>query len=531
MKKIIFILFLIISFLSNSKTIFAFGISSDGKGFYSSIADSMDKMEGDLYKIDLVGKEGTKQKINSKLGNNCLKDNLSVSEIKYVSENGNIGLVINKISDSCRVDGAIPNNLVLSLIGAISELNDEYKNKAEEKTSQIFNLGSTGIYSDGIEGNAPFDLISDLHDIDSIIFMEESTVYEGNKDIDLDSVILNLSAQADKTNIVNINYYDNKINTNNNSNNQFNDLKNFSTTNSNNIYSSYLCSVDNSDSGLNDDSLNFLNTDIKLNNQVVNTTNNSNTGNLNNSGSLNKEELAKNAIANPQSNYKKVTDNSQFPCKTFFCIDIQFIAYQHNLLGGGFQDISIEYLIDRSNGHLKKFTNTSLVGSKMTVNDFELGLKDLNLADIFHIGIQVNKKPLPLLNIEKEDKKEDNPFSTENQLKFYYDSYGLEYKRRNDLSLFKKVDTDKQIALNSSLLSTQSYINRIPDYNKYEEDKIKQKEVMHKLIANETKIGIMDDFDLQFKELEIFNGGIKDYIVNLDKVVSGMLKIPNSTNE
>gem|GEM_PF-4161012 len=34
----------------------------------------------------------------------------------------------------------------------------------------------------------------------------------------------------------------------------------------------------------------------------------------------------------PFSEYSKVTDNSQFPCNTFFCIDIKFITYNHLLL-------------------------------------------------------------------------------------------------------------------------------------------------------------------------------------------------------
>jgi len=53
---------------------------------------------------------------------------------------------------------------------------------------------------------------------------------------------------------------------------------------------------------------------------------------------------------------------------------------------------------------------------------------------------------------------------------------------------------------------------------------------MNKLIENETKIWIMDNFEIQFKEIEWFNWWIKNYILNLDKIVSNMLKIPNSTN-
>ena len=52
---------------------------------------------------------------------------------------------------------------------------------------------------------------------------------------------------------------------------------------------------------------------------------------------------------------------------------------------------------------------------------------------------------------------------------------------------FKNVDTDKQIALNSSLLNTSQYLDNIPAFNNYQKDKQKQKELMSKLIENEVK--------------------------------------------
>ena len=79
-------------------------------------------------------------------------------------------------------------------------------------------------------------------------------------------------------------------------------------------------------------------------------------------------------------------------------------------------------------------------------------------------------------------------------------------------------------------MPTQLYLERIQDYNQYQSQKIEQQWVMNKLIENETKIWIMDNFEIQFKEIEWFNWWIKNYILNLDKIVSNMLKIPNSTN-
>ncbi|HIE44937.1 MAG TPA: hypothetical protein EYP87_01890 [Flavobacteriaceae bacterium] len=61
---------------------------------------------------------------------------------------------------------------------------------------------------------------------------------------------------------------------------------------------------------------------------------------------------------------------------------------------------SIQSIVEKSNEHLKKFANSSLIQSKMTTNNFELGLRDLNLSDIFSFGLVVTKKTPPILNLE-----------------------------------------------------------------------------------------------------------------------------------
>ena len=91
-------------------------------------------------------------------------------------------------------------NTIEVLIESIWLVANEYSNQAKEKTNQIFNLGSTWIYADWFEWNSPFDLIVDLQNIDSIIFMEDSTVYEWNTDLDLAWEISNLIDNANELN-------------------------------------------------------------------------------------------------------------------------------------------------------------------------------------------------------------------------------------------------------------------------------------------------------------------------------------------
>ncbi|MDD3793664.1 MAG: hypothetical protein PHI37_02545 [Candidatus Gracilibacteria bacterium] len=520
MKKLFFILFLITSFFLNSKVIMAFDFSGNTKGFYSTIADNIDKMESNLYKIDIVGEEGTMKKINDLVGNQCLKENLSIEEINYVLNEGKLDLIFNKIDEECKK--GLTNEYILNLVDSISSLDKEYKNQAKQKTNQIFNLGSTGIYADGIEANSPFDLIIDLQNIDSILFTQESDVYEGNTDYDLGGAILSLLNNADNNNQSELTKLNNDLINLYNSNKEFEEIKNYDNKNSNNIYSNFICSIENSNSGLSKESLDFLKSD-----EIINNKNKEETSSGNIIENKSKKELTKKAIELPESNYSKVTDNNQFPCNDFICIDIQFITYNHNLLGGAFQTPSIEYLLNRSNDHLKKFTNTSLIGSKMTLNNFELGLKNFGLPDIFHIGVQITKKPVPILNIQKKEKVDESIYKTENQLKFYYEAYGLDYNRRNDLSIFKKVDIDKQIALNSSLLLNSEYLEKIPDFNNIVRSKLNEKDLMNRIIENEVKTGIMDDFEMQFKEIQSFNSTIKEYIINMEQIYSNMLKIPS----
>gem|GEM_PF-6396414 len=89
-------------------------------------------------------------------------------------------------------------------------------------------------------------------------------------------------------------------------------------------------------------------------------------------------------ISDIPSSYAKVNDNSIWPCTTYFCITVDFITNTYPLFTSG-SDLSIESIVKRSNEHIRKFAGTSLIQSNMTINNFQIGLKDLNLPDIFHV--------------------------------------------------------------------------------------------------------------------------------------------------
>jgi len=58
----------------------------------------------------------------------------------------------------------------------------------------------------------------------------------------------------------------------------------------------------------------------------------------------------------------------------------------------------------------------------MSTNQFEIGLKDLNMPDIFHMGFQISTKPIPILNIEDKSKKDETEYSAKNMLEAYYEA-------------------------------------------------------------------------------------------------------------
>jgi hypothetical protein len=296
----------------------------------------------------------------------------------------------------------------------------------------------------------------------------------------------------------------------------------------------YICSDNNIDSWLSQDSLIFLD------NQLQNSLNKDNIIIQNNINpnldiSWNKQNNIDNG-ANIEIawNYNKVRDNSEWPCESFFCITIDFIMYQHSLFGW-WENITIEYLLNRSNEHLKKISATSLVPAKMTTNNFEIWLKDLNLPDIFHLGFQVSTKPVPILNIEDKSKRDETEFAAKNMLEEYYEANWLDYKRRNDLVLLKNTEQEKQIILNSENLTIKNALEKqkeyfevkynITEFNKYSKEK-KKVNLINKSIEKKVSYWVLQTFEEQYTELDKFTITINDYVKNLQSIIGAMNTIP-----
>ena len=147
------------------------------------------------------------------------------------------------------------------------------------------------------------------------------------------------------------------------------------------------------------------------------------------------------------------------------------------------------------------------------------------------IWFQISKKPVPILDINLNDKegkgkKDNSDFSKDNMLEDYYKSLKLEYKRRNDITIFKHSEYELKSILDSAEMPIR-YLNR--HTNDFETELNKQ-QFLWKHIENaiDKKVSYweMDDFYKQFTELENFTNSILKYTISLQATIKKMNEIP-----
>ena len=205
---------------------------------------------------------------------------------------------------------------------------------------------------------------------------------------------------------------------------------------------------------------------------------------------------------------------------------VDFVVYEHKLLIW-WENISIEYILNRSNEHLRKFASTSLIPAKMTTNNFEIWLKDINLPDLFHISFQIQTKPVPILNIKKDnsDKNQDE-FAKDKMLEAYYDSLSLDYKRRNDLQMFSNTNEELKTIIDSAELNISNVSEKNWWLSKILEKWAQKYDFIWESVSKKIQYDTMDNFWDQFLELELFSKAIFDYVNNLESIIKQMKEIP-----
>ncbi len=457
----------------------------------------------------------------------CLDQSKYLSKSKFDSiiqnKNGiQISEIIKLFNNNCQTNWNTTIELANKYADFFILYNDINTNTAKEKTEQIYKLSQIWLYSDWNLDNSWFDLITDIEEIDKIIFANVVD-YEWEE---IDSIDDTLNDYFDPLNKKIDNLLKRSDLTNNNGGNdaiQYSPTEQITSPEKIiNTSNEYVCANNQQSSWLSENSLNWLlnniNNDLKWNNKdnpwIDNNKPNSKFNNNNNDNNNDNNW-----------NYQKVVDNSLWPCESFFCIVIDFVTYEHSLFWW-WEDITIEYLLNRSNKHLSKFAATSLIPAKMWTNNFELWLKDLNLPDVFHLSFQISTKPIPILNIEKKWTKDNSEFSAKNMLEEYYKVNGLNYNRRNDLDALVALEANKQNINNAAWLTIEELLKKQSENDTIARKRQQKVLTLQKSIEAKVSYWTIWTFEEQYTELDKFTVWIVNYVNILDSLIENLRQIP-----
>ena len=416
-----------------------------------------------------------------------------------------------------------------------------------QESKTISSISRIWLYSDWNMENSSFDLMYDLEQIDEIIFNKKGTyrwemIWDDNRDFESllrwEEIEVLQNEEEDEEEVIQYFSLDDAevvpeesfvstedINIDNSSPNI--SLPSISSDDA----SAYLCVDENETSWFSQATLDALLVNINNNdsddnsNDYINNWDWNNSSNQDNSNEWTEDDIWETEMEiTPWDKYELANDNDDWPCNEFFCITIDFITSNQKLLAW-WNSYSIESFINTSNGHLKKFSATSLVQSQMTTNNFELWLSNLNLADSFHMWIVLVKKTPPLLKVEKEWVDAGEKFKE--RLREYYKNNSLEYDKRNSLQVFKDTQNEQKL-LNMSWerpISTVPYNNnKLLNKQALDKDKnrLLSKEVDKKILHED-----MDKFYQNFIGIESFTKNIFDYTKNVSAIIKWMKEIPS----
>lgn len=441
----------------------------------------------------------------------CFKDNAVISAEDLNNLNNDITVLIKEqyLKEECYIGSWksfwISIDTISEIVSSINEYNKKAKIKANEKAKDLYKVARIWLYTDWDTDNSPFDLRDDLKKIDEILFTQEIP-YNWVNSSDSDNWLSNLLSWEEDNN-TNTNSWWSSSNWNNWTNSSSSDtplseLLGIWISNDNwNI----VCQANNSwleDSSLEDSWIatwdnsacsnewkKWVNICCEwLKKTIVNwqsyCIDNSKWSSIKCLYKWSEQEwyyyinwdTVWTAVEKTNcSKFDPINEvdynwndfwwswiqwwNWDWPCNDIFCITIEFITKNYWL--SWWKTKSIESIINRSNKHLKKNTSTSMTQAKMTINNNEIMLRDLDLAEKFNIWVNLSWKSPPILNLEK--KEEDNPTKIkkwiEDMLDIAYEENWMDYMRANDLQIFWEVQNTQYCAINKAELTIDEINN------------------------------------------------------------------------
>ena len=509
-----------------------------GVNLYKNIDEWFESLQNSSLEYEITsGANGSKEVLNKILISNnlpdCIWKDISLKNIQNIS-NGikDISIINDSLKESCKSEWV--NTQLISEISAV--IQKGYYNivdQVQEKNEQIHKISRVGIYADWIVENSGFDIIADLQDINSILFSEDIE-YNGEEYVDLSSNVNDFFARwaqsisddwndEDISDGVNVSYENDDTSLDENTE----ETTSSDNSASNTTYheNNYICPID--QSGLSNESSNLL-LSVANGSYTTSLPEDTNEPPTNSSEQVKLSDLSRSIpIRNSLwANGFTPYSNSNWWCNGFFCITIDFKTYSQNLLWW-WQDISLEYLLQRSNKHLKKFASTSLDPAKLSTNNFELWLSDINLADSFHMWFQVVRKPVPITKVKtSEDNEEVTRYSKEELYKQYFNAYGLEYSKQNDILWYIKESEAARNIKTSWWQNLSEALKKWEEFNDFLEQNRQKIEIIQENVLQKVKTDQVGNFGNQFAELKVFSKSMNDYISSLQLLVDNLNDIP-----
>ncbi len=545
MKKSIFLTILVI-IISQVKITWAFLGSDLWLDLYKNLDEWLKSFEESQYVYELSGQE--KQDISEKINTQLESENIKGCLISWINPvtiesiaKWNIWDLIENLEEKeeCWYNeqtekfDSLNATEIWQFISEISKITSITKDKAEKKAKAIYETSRIWMYSDWDTKNSPFDLIEDISQIDEVIF-SEIVEYEWDENSFLqdsarkyiwdyiiqwpDSPTNLIDPEEDKENQPNKEDWEELEEV------EIEEIPKEAYLNLDG--NSYMCIEETNESWLSNDSLNLLNESLSMTWSADMSFNFAYYWwhvKLPNSNKIEIPDLNSNNYSN---SYVKINDNSSWGCNRFFCITIDFVVKKQKALWWYKNKKTIEWVLNESNKHLKKWANTSLAQSKMTTNNFELNLRDINMPEMFHLWLVVMKKAPPILNLENITQKQEswenqswNSQNVLNMLRKKYKSLWLDYNNSNDIRNFLRKD-EEVLSIISSIENSSTRAEKL--MNEYRESlRLESKIVEYQNYEEkkEIKNNLLKDFGEKFFELEQFTSNLLEYSQNLWKLV------------
>lgn len=461
----------------------------------------------------------------------------------------NIELLETKLSPECFSFNWLDISTVNDIIAATIEIKLNAIEEAEESLEKNHQLTNVWIYSDWNLDNSTFDIISDLEEINDII-VKDSIKYESSTPVNSESLKNHFFSDDNYVNASNNKgtSNDGTISENELTAYQWNtwheptiwDVKSYVEPIDEYYFSGdqtlYMCAQDTNQSGLDPNELWHLLSYSLIpwsGKQWIPT-----------SSYVAETASWWIAIQNPSvseilswtwSSLEKWNSNDIWWCKGMFCIDIEFTTYQNTPEWN-----SIQSIMENANNHIKKFINGSFVQWKMTTNNFENALRDVDLSDMLSLGIVVSSKVPPFLEIENEKEStqaetwntdqwwEKSEASVIRQELFckYWKAKWYDCERENDLSIFQDQEWEQISIENSWDLTLSILTQRIDERKLYLSKNEPALDIIQLANARTSQIDETANIEQQFSQLEWFVGSLLDHANQYNAAVKKMLKIP-----